>query len=714
MTILKKAWLFIIASTIAFMPFIAIESSASTHAYVADENRFIIGFREGFGPRDLGSRVPIDKQFERINAATARLPMAAVLSLMQHDFIEYIELDHAISVARPPFAQNPETPTWGLERIFQSETYPFETWETTDGAGVRVAVFDTGIDGTHEDLHVVGGFNTFNDDPYDVDPHGHGTHVAGIIAALHNDVGVVGVAPEVELYSVVVLDENGAGAMSNLVDGILWAIDNDIHIINMSLGTSHPSTALEDAINEANKQGHIIVASSGNAGEDGGEDTMRYPAKYEHVIAVGAINPDDTVADYSSYGQTLDLVAPGTSIRSTYPGNAYETRGGTSMAAPFVAGVIALMLGIDDSLTPSQVRAFLTGHAEDLGYSADKQGAGLLRADWVVSAVIDMADGLTYPVTVITAFDDTNNDIVYEGFHAYGTRIQFNQQITDTDEYTFAFWVVNGHVRFDLPVDHVFIVNGPMSIYAVFNGAETYAVMFMDTNGESIDLQYVDEGGDAVPPEALPDKPGFNVDEASPWNASYENITAHTILIIQYVIASTETFTVDVTHGVGGGTYLYNDIVELEADSPGDGEHFLYWETDGVKVSYNATYRFTALRDLTLTAVYGSEPIDTEPLITLSPNVNIRLGAYSYVGQFYVPQDHTLIEFGILRSNTNDAPLHGSADATRYRAEKHHAATNEYLMSFTYHQTYQRAYLVTEAADGTLHFTYSDVIITEP
>ncbi len=270
-------------------------------------------------------------------------------------------------------SENTQTIPWGVERIGAPEA-----WGRTKGEDVKVAVIDTGIDKNHPDLKVAGGYsvsalggksNDWND------THGHGTHVAGIIAALDNDIGVVGVAPEVELYAVKVMDESGRGSLSGILEGFQWAIENKIGVINISLTSDKPVPALEECIRAARAAGILTVVAGGNSGPE--EDTLRYPANYEDAIAVVAMDANDMVADLSSRGKGLDLVAPGIEIRSTGLSGGYENQSGTSMAAAHVTGAVALLLG--SGMPVEAVYYYITGTALDLGYPDTWQGAGLVR-----------------------------------------------------------------------------------------------------------------------------------------------------------------------------------------------------------------------------------------------------------------------------------------------------------------------------------------------
>ena len=489
---IKKTLLLLVFSSLLAILFAWInplDFDASSTMEFEGKRDVIIGFNDGYTFQDIDIDVVVEKEFDLINALSSRLSASAINGLKDHQAIRYIDIDQPIAMNSPPFLN--ESPSWGLERIFASDEYPFELWEETKGQGIKVAVLDTGIDGAHEDLNVVGGYNTISDDPYDVDLNGHGTHVAGIIAGLHNDVGIVGVAPEVSLYSVIVLDEEGSGTTSNLIDGIEWVVANDIPIVNMSIGSSFESSALENAIDEAHALGHIFVSSSGNDGEDGGEDNMTYPAKYTNVIAVGATDDNDTLASYSSYGPELDLLAPGTSIRSTWPEDEYVSISGTSMAAPFVSGVIALMLSVDNSLSSSEILALLLENAEDLGLDSNEQGAGLLRGDWVLNAT-KKVDTTTFHT--ITVADTENGTIDPDGTFDVegGSDVTFT--LNPNEGYRVDDILLNGDSYGDSDEFTLTNINKDYLIEVTFT-KETYTIYFETFEGsqeDAIDVLYDD------------------------------------------------------------------------------------------------------------------------------------------------------------------------------------------------------------------------------
>ncbi|MEK7453230.1 MAG: S8 family peptidase [Patescibacteria group bacterium] len=225
---------------------------------------------------------------------------------------------------------------WGIDKI-DAEL----SWATSEGVGINVAVLDTGIDLTHPDLkaNIKGKFNAINSRKSATDDNGHGTHVAGIIGALDNSIGVVGVAPEVSLYAVKVLDSRGSGYLSDIIEGIDWSIANGINVINMSFGTNSNIGSFADAVGRAVDKGIVLVAAAGN---DGG--AVDYPGAYDGVIAVSATDSSDTITSWSSRGPEVSLAAPGLNILSTWKGSIYKTISGTSMASPHVAGSVASIM----------------------------------------------------------------------------------------------------------------------------------------------------------------------------------------------------------------------------------------------------------------------------------------------------------------------------------------------------------------------------------
>lgn len=291
-----------------------------------------------------------------------------------------IELAHEVGKLQwgPRFR---EDVPWGVQRINIGGAK-----ET--GNGVNVGILDTGVDLRHPDLakNIKGSYNAISDIASASDDNGHGTHVAGTIGALRNGLGVIGVAPRVNLYAVKVLNEKGSGKLSALIDGVSWCVEKGIKIVNMSLSSSIENQTFRDMIQGARKAGITMVCAAGNRGP--GSNSIGYPAKYVECIAVAAIDDEDKIANFSSRGREIAIVAPGVDILSTWPGRKYRKSTGTSMAAPHVTGAVALLLEADPSLSPSDIKSILQASADPLdGVNADQQGAGVLNVSRALSKI---------------------------------------------------------------------------------------------------------------------------------------------------------------------------------------------------------------------------------------------------------------------------------------------------------------------------------------
>lgn len=283
-----------------------------------------------------------------------------------------------------------QTIPWGISGIFAPEA-----WSISSGSGIKVAVVDTGVNRSHPDLknnldlagckNFISFFGTCEDD------NGHGTHVSGIIAAENNNLGVVGVAPKAKIYALKVLDRNGSGYLSDIIEALDWAVQNNMQVINMSLGTTSDVDSFHEAVQRVNSHGITQVAAAGNNG-----GAVIFPAAYSEVIAVSAIDNTNTLASWSSRGPEVDLAAPGVDIYSTYLSSTYKTLSGTSMASPHVAGTVALLLtqlskcDYDGNgvCSPAEVEQRLELTAKDLGNPGrdDLYGAGLVNAREAISA----------------------------------------------------------------------------------------------------------------------------------------------------------------------------------------------------------------------------------------------------------------------------------------------------------------------------------------
>lgn len=263
-------------------------------------------------------------------------------------------------------------------------------WDQTKGKGITVAILDTGCDITHPDLkeRIVGGRNFTNDDGGKTDVYkdynGHGTHVAGTIAATQNDNGVVGVAPEANLLIIKVLDKNGSGQYEWIINGINYAIEQKADIISMSLGGPEDLPELHEAIQKAVAHNILVICAAGNQGDGvDSTDEFDYPGSYNEVISVGAIDLERRSSNFTNSNNEVDLVGPGEKIISTYLNGKYATLSGTSMATPHVAGAMALIkvlanTSFERNLTERELYAQLIKRTVPLGNSPKLEGNGLV------------------------------------------------------------------------------------------------------------------------------------------------------------------------------------------------------------------------------------------------------------------------------------------------------------------------------------------------
>jgi subtilisin family serine protease len=341
--------------------------------------KVLIGFKADKVPATPRGRAEIVRRlggmvhgaFQVVPVVAANVPEHAMARLKTREDIAYIEEDVVLYAAG-------QTTPWGVDRIDADLAWP----NGNRGKGVRVAVLDTGIDFDHPDLRVAGGVNfagTSRDgrtSRYDWnDTFGHGTHVAGIIAARNNKIGVVGVAPDVSLWAVKVLGDGGSGYTSDVIQGLDWCVTNGVRVASMSFGGAG-SKSLRSACDRAYARGVLLVAAAGNE-----RGAVSYPAAYPSVIAVSATDSRNNLAFWSNSGPEIELAAPGVSIYSTYRGGRYATMSGTSMGCPHAAGAAALAWA--SGLTSSTaVRARLTATAEDLGVRGldSRFGYGLVDA----------------------------------------------------------------------------------------------------------------------------------------------------------------------------------------------------------------------------------------------------------------------------------------------------------------------------------------------
>lgn len=283
-------------------------------------------------------------------------------SLRNSGLFEYVERDYVAHTGSVT-PNDPNFPSqWHLAQISAPAAWNL----STGSASIVAAVIDSGVDGTHPDLKakLVPGWNFVDNNSNTGDVLGHGTAVAGTIAAASNNgIGVAGVTWNTLIMPLVVVDENDYASYSNMAAAIQYAADHRAKVINLSLGGPSASFALQNAVNYASNKGATIFAAAMN----NGNSDMQYPAACTSVVAVSATDNTDRLASFSSYGGWITLSAPGTNILTTNPGGGYGYWMGTSFSSPIAAGVAALALAVNPALTNSALVALLEQTADDLG-----------------------------------------------------------------------------------------------------------------------------------------------------------------------------------------------------------------------------------------------------------------------------------------------------------------------------------------------------------
>ncbi len=309
---------------------------------VADE--VLVKFRDRAAAAAAHARLgaTVSEELAQIGVSVVKLPAGltperAVESYARLPEVEFAEpnfLSRAIHV--------PNDTSWS-QQYGPTKLRCEQAWDMQKGdASVVIAIVDTGVDKNHGDLKakLVAGFDFVSNDSDPDDGNGHGTHCAGIAAAVtDNALGVAGVAIHCKVMPVRVLDNFGSGSNSDVASGINWAADNGAKVVSLSLGGTSKSTTLEQAVNYAWNKGVVVIAAAGN----NGNTTKFYPAAYGNCIAVAATDRNDARASFSTHGSWVDVAAPGVGIYSTYDGNGYRSLDGTSMACPHVAGLAGLI-----------------------------------------------------------------------------------------------------------------------------------------------------------------------------------------------------------------------------------------------------------------------------------------------------------------------------------------------------------------------------------
>ena len=338
--------------------------------------------------------------------------------------VQHVQVDHVRHTFGDPYFRRYQP---YLRRSMDID----RAWRRSSGRGVTVAVVDTGVDPRHEDLpKLLRGRDFVSGDTDASDANGHGTFVAGVVAAKRNNGrGIAGVS-RASILPVRVLNARGFGRDSAISRGIRWAAGNGADIINLSLGGGRSSRILKDAVRYATRKGALVVAASGNSG---GTRPM-YPAAYERVVAVGATDLNDRMTWFTDHGPWLDVVAPGIDIVSTVPRNRYAIGDGTSFSSPLVAGAAALALSEHRRWSVSQLRAALIRGAADAGPVGPDPftGVGVVDVDGLVGGTAKRAVSSTGPTagTTPASAQPLRRDSVVPAASPEGTARWFELDVT--------------------------------------------------------------------------------------------------------------------------------------------------------------------------------------------------------------------------------------------------------------------------------------------
>lgn len=322
-------------------------------------------------------------RFKQINTHVIELPagmdeVAVMKELRKNRALKYVELDMALmpaaSVNDPAYSKS-----WALPKIQAPGA-----WDVATGSGVTIAILDTGVDSSHPDLaaNMVPGWNVYDNNANTADVHGHGTSVSGTAAMVgNNGAGSAGVAWGAKIMPVRISAPDGYAYLSTIAQGINWAADNGARVVNVSYGVSGSST-VQSAAQYLRNKGGVVVVAAGNSG------VLENIAASDALLSVSATDSNDARASWSTYGDFVDLAAPGVSIYATTRGGGYANVSGTSFASPITAATAALMMSANSKLGPADIDRILKSTAVDLGAAGADQyyGAGRIDAARAVAA----------------------------------------------------------------------------------------------------------------------------------------------------------------------------------------------------------------------------------------------------------------------------------------------------------------------------------------
>ena len=425
-----KSWIKFIAILTLLLTTVALQIWQNSPSVIASEAQpptdiWIVKFDHGLTPIEEETVVAeiggvMVERIEQLHIAQIRFPASAgnsisassVSTLLAEDpRIRFVEVINNASSNLVTGTYTPNDPAMAdVEKAHPLTSTKVDlAWNYTTGdESIVIAFLDSGVDGSHSEFlgRIVGGYDFVNDDEDPTDDHGHGTHVAGILAAnMDNAKGNVGVCPKCRIMPIKVLDETNSGTWFQIAEGVVYAVDHGARIVNLSLGSTQFSPTMEAAINYAAEHNVLVVAAAGNYGSN----SAFYPAAYDNVLAVAAVAQNNKAWPLSNYGDYIDVAAPGQRIYSTArradrQKDAYGFMSGTSMAAPIVSGLAGLLLSQEPTRTAHGIAQRIMATSDDLGHAGwdTTFGYGCINAYAAVSGIDSQAQNVAQRIDFLT------------------------------------------------------------------------------------------------------------------------------------------------------------------------------------------------------------------------------------------------------------------------------------------------------------------------
>jgi thermitase len=476
----------------------AINDEAGNAGFVSDE--LILQHKSGVSKARVaevlrGHGATVFGEIQQIRVKQVKVPPNALEKVKEalaknpdFNFVENNFLAEGSVVPNDSYFQS----EWHLAKISAPQA-----WSLTEGSNsVVIAIVDSGVDPTHPDLSgkLLPGYNFLNDNADTHDVLGHGTAVAGTAAAMTNNyTGVAGVAWANPIMPLVVLNSSNWATYYDIAQAITYAVDNGAKVINISIGGSSSSSTLQNAVNYAWNKGAIIFASAMN----NGSNTPYYPAACTNVVAVSATTSSDTRASFSNYGNWVVISAPGESILTTTNGGGYGSWSGTSFSSPISAGVAALIMSANRSLTNTQVLDILRRNADDLGTPGYDPYFGYGRVNAYRSIVAARTNLPPPPDTIAPSvlISSPTNGATVSGGVTVGVSASDDVGVSKVELYINGIlYATDSIVPYNFSWDTSLYNNGPYNLEAV-------AYDSSGNMGESnLVTVYVDNSKDTIPP----------------------------------------------------------------------------------------------------------------------------------------------------------------------------------------------------------------------